>query len=185
MMKKNAIFRYAMQFMVVFALMSLVFVQSCKDKDDDDDNGGTTVDPYSGFYKFISATFNNTDTIIFGQDTMIYQPGDDASIYVANGLLGLAPCQDQANAALELRSNFESYYACINEPNSLKQGTWAVSADRKILTLNITNPAPFAVTIANVQLQNNVLTGTITNLPIVSGTVYKFVSVNTTFNKVQ
>ncbi len=185
MMKKSSLLVKVSRLMMLLAMVSLVVFQACKDDDDDDDNNNTpAVDPYSGFYKFTSASFVNTDTIIIGQDTTIYQPGDDASIYVATGLLGLAPCQDQDNAALELRSNFESFYACLNETNSLKQGTWGVSPDRTVLTLNITNPAPFSVIINDVTLQNNVLTGIIANLPIVSGVTYKFVTVNTTFNKV-
>lgn len=185
MMTKKGLMIWASRTMLLLAALSLVLFQACKDKDDDDNNNTPAVDPYTGFYTYGSASFVNDETIIIGQDTLFFPAGSDASAFVQPGLLGSAPCQDPANAALELRSNFESYYACLNESNSLKQGTWAVSPDRKTITLNLQNPVVFAVFIENVTLQNNVLQGVITNL-IIPGTIPpKIVQTNITFNKVQ
>lgn len=151
-------------------IIAVVLLQACKDDEDDTNtnggNGGTTDDPLVGFYQFVSAEFNEEITIVVDTDTVDYVPGDDAAPYVQGGLFGSAPCQDPQNAALELRNNFEAYYACLNEPNELKMGTWDLSDTRTKLFLNISNPGPFQVIIDDVDLSQNILTGDITNLPV-------------------
>ena len=151
-------------FFLAFVALALA---ACK-KDSDDDNGNTlpVVNPLVGKYTFVAATFNDPITVIVNGDTNQYQAGDDAFLFVGGGLLGAAPCDSAAHAALELRADFTSWYICLGESNEAQQGTWSWTDDIKLLKLNIANPANFVVNITGVTLGGGKLTGTIPALPM-------------------
>lgn len=154
-------------------LIALVVVACKKDDDDDDNNNGGTPTPPTleeqlvGTYVFMSATFNTPISIVENGDTVHYVAGDDASVYVADGMFASAPCSNADDAALNLRDNFTAFYVCQNEPGVEDQmGTWSVDEEENKLTLNLTNPAPFSIPIEDIDLTDNVLTGNIVALPV-------------------
>jgi len=150
-----------------FLFMASLVMLSCKDDEDDNTaNPPAPVNELAGTYSFVLATFNDPVTIIVNGDTNHYQVGDDASLFVGGGLLGAAPCDNAENAALQLRSDYTSHYVCQGESNESQQGTWSSNADYTSLTLNISNPNDFLVTIKNVVKADNKLTGEIDPLPL-------------------
>ncbi len=152
---------------LILILMAVVVIAACK-KDDDDNNNNppAPVNPFVGTYTFISSTFNDPITVIVNGDTIHYQPGDDAFMFVGGGLLGSAPCDNPDNAALELRADLTSWYVCQGESNETQQGTWEVENNPPLLTLFIANPANFVVNITNLDLTDNKMTGNIPLLPM-------------------
>jgi len=152
---------------LVLIVMAVIVIVACK-KDDDNDNTPPPppVHPYVGTYIFNSATFNDPITVIVNGDTIHYQAGDDASLFVGGGLLGAAPCDNADNAALNLRADFTSWYICQGESNEAQQGTWETNTENTLLKLNISNPANFLVKITYVDLSDDILSGTIPTLPM-------------------
>jgi len=152
---------------ISFIFLALVVIGACKRDDDNDDNTTPpTVNPLVGTYTFIAATFDNPITVIINGDTNNYQANDDASLFVGGGLLGAAPCDDSTHAALELRTDFTSWYICQGESNEAQQGTWEALGNNTILKLNIANPANFQVGIEEIDLSNNMLRGKIVTMPM-------------------
>ena len=155
---------------LMFLLMAVLVMSACnKDDDDTNDSNPTTptlTEQIVGTYTFGSAIFNNPIIIHNAGDTTFYEAGDDASQFVEGGLLGAAPCDNADNAALDLRSNFTSFYVCIGESNELQMGTWALDEATLKLSLNITNPAPFSIPMEDIDLTDDVLTGQMTLLPV-------------------
>jgi hypothetical protein len=147
-------------------LAMLMFVACKKDDGNDDDQPPAPVNPLVGTYTFIAATFQDDVTIVVQGDTNHYAPGDDAYLFVQGGLLGTAPCDNEDNAALELRSDFTSWYVCLGENNEAQQGTWEPLNDNNVIKLNIAVPASFVVNITNIDLSGNKLLGTIPSLPL-------------------
>ncbi len=142
------------------AVLALLLVTCEKKKDEE-------VDPLVGTYTFTSATFNDTVRMkvpVYGNITIM--PGNNAKLFVGVALLGAAPCDDSTNAAVELKSDGKTYYACQNETNEAQMGTWLINTDRTILTLNISNPQPFALTISDLTITTISFSGTVENFPL-------------------
>lgn len=165
-MKSNA----TMKFLKVsgFILLALFVTMACKKDDDGDDNNTPPPEenPLVGTYTFIDATFDEPITVIVNGDTNHYQVGDNAYQFVGGGLLGAAPCDNADNAALQLRSDFTSWYVCQGESNELQQGTWESLADNTVLKLYISIPADFVVSIGITELTDTMLKGKILALPM-------------------
>lgn len=152
---------------ISFILFALIVIAACKKDDDGSDNETPAPEnPMVGTYSFINATFDEPITVIVNGDTNNYQAGDDAYIFVGGGLLGAAPCDNADNAALQLRSDFTSWYVCQGESNEAQQGTWEPKNNNTVLKLNIANPADFVVSIVDINLSNNMLAGNILALPM-------------------
>ncbi len=145
-------------FLAILVIPFLVI--SCDENDNDEP------DPLVGTYVFTGATFGETVNIKIQDFTVTFNSGDDASIFVAEGLLGAAPCDDSTNAAIEFKENGESYYVCLNETNESKMGTWIISPDRTTFTLNISNPRTLSVDIVNVSITETMIAGTVENFPL-------------------
>jgi hypothetical protein len=149
-------FNISLLFIAVFA----VLLVTCEKKKDEE------VDPLVGTYTFTSATLNDTVKLkLQGLDITI-MPGTDAALFVSEGLLGAAPCDDSTNAAVELKSDGKVFYACLGETNEAQMGTWLINTDRTILTLNLSNPQPFALTISDLTITANSFSGTVENFPL-------------------
>lgn len=151
------------------SLFFLFAVLACSE-----DDGGDTpdVDPLVGTYTFKSATFVNGVVITLNGQETTFPPNSDATAFVSGGLLGAAPCDDPANAALELRENGQGFFVCQGENNEVQAGTWEVNEARTQITLLITNPAPVTILIENFELENNILSGRISNFPLVRDNQY-------------
>ena len=133
---------------------------TCEKKKDEE------VDPLVGTYTFASATLNDTVRLIVLGGVLALPPGYNASEFVEEGLLGAAPCDDSDSAAVELKSDGKIFYACLSETNEAQMGTWLINTDRTILTLNISNPQAFALTISSLNITANSFSGTVENFPL-------------------
>jgi len=143
-------------FLAAFALLLV----TCEKKKEEE------VDPLVGTYTFTSAILNDTVHMkLQGLDIVIY-PGTDAALFVSEGLLGAAPCDDSTNAAVELKSDGKIFYACVSETKEAQMGTWLINTERTILTLNISNPNAFGLTISNLTITANSFSGTVENFPL-------------------
>jgi hypothetical protein len=175
-------------FIAVFALLLV----TCEKKKDEE------VDQLVGVYTFTSATFNDTVRLkvpVFGDILLL--PGTDASQFVSEGLLGAAPCDNSDSAAVELKSDGKTYYACLGETNESQMGTWQINVDRTVLQLNISNPNNFQLTVSDLTITANDFSGTVENFPLPvdaalelganlpgGGVNYQTSSVDLTFTKV-
>ncbi len=131
------------------------------------------VDPLVGTYTFTSATFNENVSMKTPLGNVVFPSGFDASFFISDGLLGSAPCDDSTNAAVELKSDGKTYYACLNETNEAQMGTWLINTDRTELILNISNPQPFSLKITGLTISNNSFSGTVENFPLPKDTDYE------------
>lgn len=154
---------YSLGFLV--AVLTLLLV-SC------DDNGEEEVDALVGTYVFTSATFNDTVYIIIQDAEVEFLPDSNAALFVADGLLGAAPCDNQENAAVELRADGTTFYVCLNETNEDQLGTWSINSDRTVMTFNISNPAPFSLIISDLNITATSFSGTVENFPLPKNAAY-------------
>lgn len=143
-------------FIAVFALLLV----ACEKKKDEE------VDPLVGTYEFTSATLNDTVKLkLQGLDITI-MPGTPADLFVSEGLLGAAPCDDSTNAAVELKSDGKIFYACLGETNEAQMGTWLINSERTVLQLNISNPQAFQLTVSDLIITSTSFAGTVENFPL-------------------
>jgi hypothetical protein len=182
---------------LLILLMAALVITACKKDDDDDDNNNNNPTPPTfeeqivGTYQFISATFNQPITMTNNGTPVVFAEGDDAYLFVGEGLLGSAPCDNADNAAMEMRADFTAYYACLGEDNEAQMGTWEANEEAAVLTLNMTNPLPFSIPINNVTIDGSELAGDILQLPVpiemtqpVGVTNMQMANVAVVFNKV-
>ena len=176
---------------LIIAVFALLLVTCEKKKDEE-------VDPLVGTYTFTSATFNETVQMKTPLGLVSFPPDFDAKFFVSDGLLGAAPCDDSDSAAVELKSDGKIFYACLGETNEAQMGTWLINTDRTILTLNISNPQAFGLTISDLTITANSFSGTVENFPLPKdsdyelgedlpeggGPNYQTASVDLTFTKV-
>jgi len=191
-MKSKTVIKPEVLVFLVFLAIPF-FIVSCDKKDEEEP------DPLVGTYVFSGATFGETATIKIQDVSVTFNAGDNASIFVSEGLLGAAPCDDSTNAAVEFRKGGKSYYVCLNETNESQMGTWDISPDRTTFTLNISNPRSFALDIVNVSITETTISGTVENFPLPLTTAaelgamigdpptpnYQVKKVNVTFTRVQ
>ena len=93
--------------------------------------------------------------------------GTDITQMIVGALLSAIECEP-ANSLIELREDFSLYFSCSSSSVELDAGTWdEQTVTVLILSLNSTAlpPIGFVLTITDVSLVSNVLTGT-TTVPI-------------------
>ena len=144
-------------------IAGLVFTMSC-------DNGSDDPEPelYSltGIYTFHEAILQTTITI---PGTIITVPaGTDITDQMAGGLLANANCATPSNGAVDLKADFKLFFTCLTESTETQAGTWAVNGDTTQLTLSLSVPAPLALKIEDLEIDevNDIIGGTIKNFPI-------------------
>jgi len=152
--------------MILLILSALMIMVSCK-KDDEPE-----VDPLVGTYVFSSATFNEAVSIVIQDVQVDFAASSDATQFVGPGLLSAAPCANPQNAAIELREVGTAFIVCLTEVIEEQLGTWSINSGRTILTVNISNPQPFVLTIEDLTITSNSFTGTVTNFPLPINTAY-------------
>jgi hypothetical protein len=159
--------RHKIRFTAFMLAAGAILLATCnKDKDEE-------VDPIVGIYTFTSATLNEDVSIKLQGLQVTIPEGTDARIFIEEGLLGAAPCDDSTNAAVELKSDGKAFYVCLTEDNEQQMGTWLINTERTILTLNISNPQPFALTISDLNLSPTSFSGTVENFPLPLDTDYE------------
>ena len=164
-MKKKSIIKVLGILLSVLCLIP-VFTISC----DNDENGDE--DPLVGKYTFTSATFNDTVNVKVDGIYKQFLPDSAASQFVRNGILKAAPCDNIANAAVDLRSNGQNYYICLGETNEEQMGTWVNEGD-SVLTFNISNPQTLALIIKDLVITETQFDGTVKNFPFPLDNAYE------------
>ena len=152
---------------LAFLSVSLVFLSGCKDDPEEE------LSPYIGDYIITSATLSvdlvlNTLTVPGSVPfEMTVAAPEDITQMIVGALLGAIEC-DAANSLIQLREDFSLYLNCSSSAEELDAGTWEEqSATVIMLSMNSTAlpPIGFVLTITDVSLVSNVLTGT-TTVPI-------------------
>ena len=140
---------------------SIIVLTSCEK------NKGEDVDPIVGVYTFSSATLNDTVHMKVPQiGDITLPPGFNAELFVTEGLLSAAPCDNSDSAAVEIKSDGKTFYTCLGEDNEAQMGTWMINVERTVLTLNISNPNPFSLTVSNLNITPSSFSGTVENFPM-------------------
>lgn len=150
--------------LLTFLSISLVFLSSCDDDPDVD------VSPYIGDYLITKAAL--TEPLILQTNEigpMEVPVGTIITPMIQTALLGAVDC-DAENTLIELREDFSLYLSCSTSMEELDGGTWEEQSSTVIvLNLNSTavpsSPTGIVLTVTEVTLENNVLTG-ITTVPI-------------------
>ena len=184
--------RYSIYFAGLLMAASALLLATCEKNKDEE------VDPIVGVYTFESATLNEAVSLKLQGLNVTIPAGTDAALFVTEGLLGAAPCDDPANAAVELRNDGKAFYVCLTEDNEQQMGTWLIGADRTELVLNISNPQAFSLNITGLTIAADSFSGTVENFPLPldasielgedlpgGGVNYQTASVSLTFTKVQ
>ena len=152
---------------LAFLSVSLVFLSGCKDDPEEE------ASPYIGDYVISEATLSvdlvlNVLTVPDQvPTTMTVDAGTDITQMIVGALLGEIECEP-ANSLIELREDFSLYFSCSSTSVELDAGTWdEQTVTVLILSLNSTAlpPTGFVLTVTDVSLVSNVLTGT-TSVPI-------------------
>ncbi len=145
----------------MLGLVALLFASACGDDDSDE----PSVDPLVGVYTLSSVTLNQDVTY----NGIPFSDGDDITPIVTGALYDASPCDDGANTVIDLRDNFEVFYACKTETTSPERfGSWSLSSDRSTLTMNLTvQGQPFPLVLENLVVTGTNVTGTVSNYPLV------------------
>ena len=181
---------------LIFSCLSILVIpltiNSC------DDNNEKEPDPLVGDYVFSGATFGESVNIVVDDVFVTFDPGSDASMFVSEGILGAAPCDNSANAGISFREDGTSFYICMGETNESQMGTWIINDSRDVLTLYISNPMTFALEIGDLDLTETAISGTVENFPLPLTTAvelgtmfgdpprmnYQVAAVNVTFTRI-
>lgn len=150
--------------LLAFLSVSLVFLSSCKDDPEDE------ISPYIGNYVVTKATLSE-DLILQTNEIgpMTVMAGTDITPMIQSSLLGAIECEP-ANSFIELREDFSLYISCSVSMDEIDAGTWEEQdATTIILSMNSTavplSPTGIELTVTDVTLVGNLLTGT-TTVPI-------------------
>lgn len=166
----------------MLAIATLFFASACGDDDGDEPQ----VDPLVGVYSLNSVVLNEDITFM----NVEYMAGDDITAIVEAALYAESPCASGPNTVIDMRENFEIYYACQNESTDpVRFGSWTVTQDRETLTLNLVivgNNFPLVIT--NLIENNASIQGEIQNYPLVDQSVnpptIQVVNVDIQFDKI-
>ena len=166
--------------LIASALVGLVYVTGC-DSDDDPE-----VNPFVGNYTFSTATYlgfatptgieADTAFVIVPTGvaeppttTLAFPPGSDIGSIVSQVVYGIIDCSSDEQVRIELRADFALWYTCADESAEAElAGTWTVNETAGTLSLNIDSEAigQLSIVLNDVDLSNNILSGTIVGFPI-------------------
>ncbi len=150
--------------LLVFLSVSLVFLSSCKDDLEEE------LSPYIGEYVITKASMAEALALETNElETPIEVPaGTIITPMIQTALLGAIDCVPESSL-IELRENFDLYLSCATSGEEIDGGTWEEQSSTVIL-LNLNNtavpsaPTGIVLTVTNVTLVGNLLTGTTTVL---------------------
>ena len=149
---------------LAFLSLSLVFLPGC------DDDPEEELSPYIGDYIITNATLSANlvlETLPIGPTTV--PAGTDITTMIQTALLGAVDCVPESSL-IELREDFSLYISCATSMEEIDGGTWEEQSSTVII-LNLNNtavpssPTGIVLTVSNVSLVDNLLTGT-TTVPI-------------------
>ena len=150
---------------LAFLSVSLVFLPGC------DDDPEEELSIYIGDYVITKATLATTLSLEVNElETPLEVPaGTDITTMIQTALFGAIQCEP-ANSLIELREDFSLYISCPTSMEEIDGGTWEEESSTVIiLNLNTTavpsSPTGIVLTVTNVTLVDDLLTGT-TTVPI-------------------
>jgi len=142
----------------ILLLISFVFIISC------DDDPEEEVSPYVGNYVITKASLAETLTLNILPNGQIPVPENtDITQAIQTALLGSVNCASADKSYIELRNDYSMYLSCEGA-NPMNAGTWE-ELSAQSLRLNMNNaaipssPTGFVLTVTEVNLSNNLLTG--------------------------
>jgi len=161
MINKNEFLRRSVTATLLIGLvMSIAFVFYSCNGDDEAGEPETLVGVYQMQKVELTADYK------IGEVTII-PAGTDITVLAADGILSAAPCDNQTNAAIDLRDTGELFIVCIGEEPELKAGTWTENSSLTKLDLNLGSP-PFPqalqLSVTNITRGSNSITGEINPL---------------------
>ena len=158
MKNSNNIFRAIV--LVCLVMVSSLFLISCEEDEP------ITAQELAGQYGFVSATTANEITL----GDVVLPIGTDISEQISIGLFGAVTCSNPDNTALDLTESGVLSFYCAGESDiaPVQGGTWESNEEVTRLTLNLSSPPlpqAFAVNVFDLEWQDNILTGTVRNVP--------------------
>ena len=132
------------------------------------DDGENPAEPETleGIYQMSKVVL--TQDYKIGEITIV-PAGTDITLLAADGILEAAPCDNPANAAVDLRDTGELFLVCNGESGELKVGTWSENASLTTLSLNLSSP-PFPqnlqLNVTNITRNAGSITGEINPLTL-------------------
>jgi len=151
-------------FLLGLLSVAMVFLSSCKEDEEPE------VSPYIGDYVITKATISETFNLTTNELGDFPVPvGTDITTMIQTALLSALQCEP-ANSLIQLKEDFSLYLYCTSSMNELNAGTWEEQTETTlVLSLNSTavpsSPTGLVLTVTNVSLVGNALTGT-TVVPI-------------------
>lgn len=155
--------------LTIILSFAMIFSQ-CND-DDDVEEAGT-----------LAGTYTMQEVIVVQDyligDQVIIPSGTDITQAAAGGILSVAPCDDLANGAVELRENGQLFLVCVGETNEVQAGTWEENSSLTTLTLTLSSP-PFAsnlaLTVNEINYTDQTIEGIINPLILTPDTMEDFI----------
>jgi hypothetical protein len=169
MIKRTELLKRIFVASLLFGLtLSISFLfTGCGDDDDDPGEPETLVGTYQMSQVVVTQDYK------IGEITII-PAGTNVTELAAEGILDAAPCDDPANAAVDLRDTGELFLVCDGEAGELKVGTWTENANLTTLSLNLSSP-PFPqalqLNVTNITRTANNITGEINPLTLPSDAI--------------
>jgi hypothetical protein len=186
--------------LIAFSMAGLVFITGCSDDDE--------VDPLVGTYALTNATVAEALTITLpgASEPATLPAGTPITELVAGILAAASPCENPANAAVELGADGTYYYKCIGEDvERVDSGEWNKGTDTngsEVLTLIIVSESlgqTITVVVTDLVITGTTFSGRIDGFPApidanqafgapLTGTDppvlnFQFASINATFTK--
>lgn len=152
--------------LLAFLSLGLVLLSGCKEEEEPE----VELSPFIGDYVITKATLAENlvlQTNEIGAMTLVASL--DITEMIQTALLGAIDCEP-ANTLIEMREDFSLYLSCSSSMEELDAGTWEEQSETVIvLSMNSTaipaSPTGIVLTVSEITLVDNVLTGT-TTVPI-------------------
>ena len=190
----NTVLKFSFLSLAVIGMLS---VSGC----DDDD---PAVDPLVGKYRLTNATTAAELTIVLpgATDPTTLPNGSDVTSIIASILAAASPCENPANAAIELAEGGTFYYTCNGEDvDRVDSGEWSADATSNSVTLTIQSESlgqTITVVVSDYTVVSTSFSGLIEGFPVpidinqpfgapLEGTStpnFQFASVDATFTKI-
>ena len=196
-MKRNFISFFKFSF-IAFSMAGLVVMTGCGDDDEPE------VDPLVGVYQLSEALLADDLTIIpTGAQEETTLPASYDMTEVITGILAAAsPCENPANAAIELGDDGRFYYICNGEDvEQIDSGEWSSNEATKTITLTIQSETlgqTLNIIVTDYTITGNSFSGTIAGFPVPydfnlpfgaplpdGGVNFQLASIDATFTKIQ
>ncbi len=168
---------------VVFAM---VFFSGCS-KDDGED-----VHPAVGRYQLSSAVLVDDAPLpvpkeMTGtEEDVSFEAGDNVTALFSAVIANAGPCPNPAQTAIELSNDKKLAYVCLDDATlNAESGTWDVSGTSLTFIIVSETLGSVPLTVSNYKIENNKLSGRISNAPFPAKNEigFQYVTMDIEFNK--